>query len=94
MEPHLPLLDELLRHLVDVVSFATAAASWSTRQAVDGGPGHHVVDLDLGHLLNGHLPGRAGGRSRVLAPTNHLLLLATRTSLASKLRIAQTMVLR
>ena len=72
MEPQLPLLDELLRLLVDVVSFRT-------REAV--GDGDKVVDLDLGHLLHRHLPGRTSTgagrrrRSNVLAPTNHLLLL-------------------
>ena len=73
MEPQLPLPDELLRLLVDVVSFRT-------REAVGGGPGDKVVDLDLGHLLHRHLPGSTSTgagrrRRRVLAPTNHLLLL-------------------
>lgn len=74
MEPHLALLDELLGLLVDVVSFR-AASAWSTRQAVDGGPGDQVVDLDLGHLLNCHLPAGTGGRSSwvLIAPTKHLL---------------------
>ena len=83
VEPQPPLPDEPLRLLVDVVF---RPSWWTAAAAVDAGPGNQVVKLDLVHLLHRHLPDTcstgtgtgtgATGRSRVLAPTIHLRLLA------------------